>query len=177
VYPILVFALLFALWVTFSGLLDPFHLALGLLSCAIVTWLSSSLAFEDRTKPMARRWREARRLPGYILWLLWQIFLANVHILKLALVPGGIREVDPRVVRFRTRLGSDFEKFALAQSITLTPGTVTVKISGDEFYVHAISRKAARGLDGSMERRIARVYNHGEPAGGSPDDGEGSPGR
>ena len=78
--------------------------------------------------------------------------------LKLALSPGGLEEVSPRVVRFKTKLESDFARFVLAQSITLTPGTVTVKIVGDEFYVHAISKAAADGLDGTMEGWIAHVY-------------------
>ena len=56
-------------------------------------------------------------------------------------------------------LRSDFAKVVLANSITLTPGTVTMKVEENTVYVHAISRKAAESLDGSMETRIARIFN------------------
>ena len=115
------------------------------------------MLFSDRAKNLGARLGEFHRGAGYIVWLIWQIVLANLHLLKLALSPG-LREVDPMVIRFKTGLRSDFSKFLLAQSITLTPGTVTVKIAGDEFVVHAISRVTADGLNGSMERRIGAIF-------------------
>ncbi|MCB1095245.1 MAG: Na+/H+ antiporter subunit E [Verrucomicrobiae bacterium] len=157
-YQVLVFFLLLLTWVIFSGLFDPFHLSLGVLSCLLVTWMSSGMLFADRAASVWSRGRQAFLLIGYASWLLWQIVLANVHILKLALSPSGLEEVRPRVVRFRTGLRSEFGKFVLAQSITLTPGTVTIKIIGDEFVIHAISRLAADGLDGAMEARIAAIF-------------------
>jgi multicomponent Na+:H+ antiporter subunit E len=99
--------------------------------------------------------------------LLWQIILANFHVLKLALTPSGTAEIRPRIVRFKTQLTSPFARFVFAQSITLTPGTVTVTIEGDEFVVHAISRAAAEGLAGAMERRIAHVFEPELLEGGS----------
>lgn len=162
-YQSLVFFLLLVTWVIFSGLFDPFHLTLGAVSCALVTWMSSHMLFEDRTRSVPGRAGELFRLMRYLAWLLWQIVLANLHILRLALSPSGTREVVPRIVCFRTGLQSDFTRFLLAQSITLTPGTVTVKIEGDEFVIHAISQIAADGLDGSMERRIAAIFGNEPP--------------
>ena len=69
-----------------------------------------------------------------------------------------MKEVCPSIVKFRTPLKSDFEKFMLANSITLTPGTTTMRIVGDTFYVHAISKTTAAGLDGEMDRRIAYIF-------------------
>ncbi|MEN9023069.1 MAG: hypothetical protein GWQ05_12710 [Verrucomicrobiaceae bacterium] len=157
-YRFLIFILILANWLIFSGLFGAFHIGLGILCAGIVTFVSSDLMFEDRSKSIAERMQEISRLPSYLVWLLWQIVLANVYLLKLALSPGGLEEVSPRIVRFNTKLKSDFARFVLAQSITLTPGTVTVKIVGDEFYVHAISKAAADGLDGAMEGWIAHVY-------------------
>jgi multicomponent Na+:H+ antiporter subunit E len=68
-------------------------------------------------------------------------------------------EIQPQIVRFRSGLKSDFEKYVLAQSITLTPGTVTLKIDGDIFLVHAISDAAAEGLMGSMADRVRYVFS------------------
>lgn len=162
-YTCLIFGLLFATWLVFSGLFDGFHLTLGVISCALVTWLSSDLLFENRSLDSWRRFAQAGRLVGYFVWLLGQIVLANLHIFRLAFAGKAFQQ--PQIVRYKTALKSDFEKFLLANSITLTPGTVTIKIIGDTFYIHAISDLAARGLDGEMERRIARVF--AEPEGNS----------
>ncbi len=157
-YRLLIFALLFAGWAIFSGLFDAFHLTLGVISCALVTYLSSDLLFSDRSQSFGDRVEQAIRFLGYALWLLWQIVLANIYILKLALTPGGLEEISPRIIRYRTKLQSDFAKFVLAQSITLTPGTVTIRIDGDILYIHAISQAAEEGLDGSMEGWIGYVF-------------------
>jgi multicomponent Na+:H+ antiporter subunit E len=159
-YPGLFFAGLLSSWVIFSGLLDPFHLALGLASCGLVTWLSSDLLFDDRTQPLRRRALQGWRLLGYVGWLLWQVVLANVAVFRLVI--AGRPALQPQIVRHETSLRSDFEKFLFANSITLTPGTVTMKILGDTYFVHAIDDASAAGLGGEMERRIARIF---EPPG------------
>jgi multicomponent Na+:H+ antiporter subunit E len=85
---------------------------------------------------------------------------------SLVLWPGGIRS---RVIRFRTHLQNEVAKVVLGNSITLTPGTVTVDIEGDLFTVHALSDTAAESvLDGDMERRVAWVF--GEPVPDGPAD-------
>ncbi|MEZ5274979.1 MAG: Na+/H+ antiporter subunit E [Opitutaceae bacterium] len=157
-YRILTFCLLFLLWLVLSGLFDAFHLTLGIISCGLVTWLSSDFLFEDRSVTSGNRIRQFARLPGYSLWLLYQIFLANLYVLRIALRPAGIGDLRPQVVRFKTHLKTDFAKFVFASSITLTPGTVTIRIDGDEFFVHAISEYTALGLEGEMEKRIAAVW-------------------
>ena len=91
----------------------------------------------------------------YFLWMIWQIVLSNIHLLKLAF--GKPEALRPQIIKFESRLESDFEKWLLANSITLTPGTVTMKIIGQNFYIHAISDIAAEGLDGEMERRITKI--------------------
>jgi multicomponent Na+:H+ antiporter subunit E len=160
------YVLLFTVWVVFSGFFDLFHLTLGLISCGIITWLSSDLLFEDRSISFSRRIRQAGRLVSYVVWLLWQIVLSNIFLFRLAFAPRDA--VQPQILRYECGLKSDFEKFLLANSITLTPGTVTIKILGGTFYVHAINDVAAAGLDGEMERRIARIF--AEPhAGGKGD--------
>lgn len=155
-YAVLFFAVLLAVWVVFSGLLDPFHLTLGVISCGIVTWLSSDLLFDDRSVSLQRRAVQAWRLCHYMVWLTWQIVLSNLAVLKLAFSPRSA--LQPQIVRHRTALKTDFEKFLLANSITLTPGTVTIKILGDTFYIHAIDDASAAGLNGEMDRRIARIF-------------------
>lgn len=158
-YRALIFSLLLITWVILSGLLDAFHISLGILSCALVTWLSSGLLFNDRSLSFYSRLRQVSRLPLYLSWLLWQIVLANIHVLRISFSPRVKEQIQPQLVRFRSGLKSDFEKYVLAQSITLTPGTVTLQIDGDVFLVHAISDVAAKGLMGSMADRVRHVFS------------------
>lgn len=158
-YRISIFVLLLATWAMFSGKFDAFHLGLGILASLIVTWLSQDLLFEDRKKNLADRLAEAARFVSYVFWLLWQIVLANVHVFKLAMTKEGEEEISPRVVKLKTKLKSDFAKFVYANSITLTPGTITIQINGNEFLVHAISEAVEKDLQsGEMERRVAVVF-------------------
>jgi len=142
-------------WVVFSGLLDPLHLGLGILSSLAVTGLSWKLLWQRPDMGLAQRLGQWWGIIRYSFWLLGQIVLANLNILKLAFAPNT--EVDPIIVHRAIHLQSDFARYLLAQSITLTPGTVTVKVDDDELVVHAINREAAESLNGSMERRIAAI--------------------
>jgi multicomponent Na+:H+ antiporter subunit E len=97
----------------------------------------------------------------YIPWLLYQIALSTLHVAFLALHPKMTDRIDPTIVTFKTKLKTNIAQVALANSITLTPGTITIRIVDGVFYVHAISRKAAAGLPGEMEDRLARVFERG----------------
>jgi multicomponent Na+:H+ antiporter subunit E len=161
------FILAFATWILMSGKFDLFHLALGVISCVIVALSTSGLLFADRHKRITRRLAEALRFISYCIWLMYQIVLANFHVIGLAISPRRMeRDLDPNIFNFKTRLESDFARFILANSITLTPGTVTIRIEGDVFYVHAISRHAMGDFTQSetmseMERRVAWVFEGG----------------
>ena len=82
--------------------------------------------------------------------------LSNFCVLNVAL--GDLDKLEPQILLYKCSLNTDFQRFLLANSITLTPGTVTIKIIGDTFYVHAISDETAQGLDGKMENRIKKVF-------------------
>lgn len=157
------FAVMFGFWVMLSGQLDPFHLGLGVFSCLLVAALTSDLLFQDSAKGLGARAVEAVRFAGYTLWLLRQIVVANFQVIGLAVSPRPVeRTLEPHLFTFRTRLETNFARFVLANSITLTPGTVTVRVTGDLFHVHAITPQIAGDLAESaamseMERRVARA--------------------
>jgi multicomponent Na+:H+ antiporter subunit E len=146
-------------WVLLSGKFDLFHLTLGVLSSALVSYLSADILMHDTGKK--DRLAIAFRFLAYIPWLLYQIVLSTIHVSFLALHPRMLDNIDPTIVTFKSRLQSNVARVALANSITLTPGTITIRVEGDIFYVHAISRKAAAGLPGEMEDRLARVFERG----------------
>ena len=152
---LVVFLILFAFWLLFSGKIDVFHLTLGVLSCALVAWASHDLLIRDMSPN--DRWRKSFRFVLYVPWLIYQVILANLHVAYLVMNP---RRIHPRVVKYKSYLKTDFSKVTFANSITLTPGTITMDIQGDDFYVHALSEKVAEDLEGGdMERRVARVFN------------------
>jgi multicomponent Na+:H+ antiporter subunit E len=67
--------------------------------------------------------------------------------------------IDPRIVKFRSKLKSDLALVTFANSITLTPGTITVSVSLDgDFKVHAIDKASGDPLPGQMEQRIAKAF-------------------
>jgi multicomponent Na+:H+ antiporter subunit E len=149
------FLIMLGFWILLSGKFDLFHLALGVLSSALVAFLSTDLFMYKQGKS---RVTTGLRFLLYLPWLMYQIVLSTLHVTFLALHPKMKDRIDPTIVTFKTSLKSDIAKVALANSITLTPGTITVRIENQVFYVHAISRKAAAGLPGEMEERLARVF-------------------
>lgn len=98
-----------------------------------------------------------RKLPyilAYILILIWEIIKANMDAIRLSLSVRN--EVDPVIVRFRTDLKSRAARVALANSITLTPGTITVALEEDELIVHALDETLIEGIDESIFVRMLR---------------------
>jgi len=85
--------------------------------------------------------------------------LANIHVFKLAMTNKGYVEMAPRVVTIKTILKTDFAKFVLANSITLTPGTITMLIRGDIIHVHVMSQFLEDDLlEGAIERKVAEIF-------------------
>ena len=158
-YFLLTFLFSMVTWIVFSGKFDGFHLSLGVLSSGLVAFLASDYLFTDRTLTFLQRIAIIPRFLGYTWWLLLQIIHANFQVLYLAFHPKVKENIEPVVIHFKTRLKSDFAKFVLGNSITLTPGTVTIMIVEDQFYVHAINQKMASALPGEMERRVAQVFD------------------
>ena len=158
-YSIVIFLLLLANWVVFSGKFDAFHLGLGVVSSLFVTWVSQDFLFYDRKKNWDERMREAGAFSQYIPWLVVEIIKANLHVFKLAMSSKGFEEVAPRIVTIKTYLKTDFAKFVFANSITLTPGTITMLIRGDVFHVHTMSQFLEDDLlEGAIERKVAEVF-------------------
>ncbi|MDA1194155.1 MAG: Na+/H+ antiporter subunit E [Planctomycetota bacterium] len=136
---IVAWILLAALWIGLSGFFDAVHLAFGAISVTLVAAISHRHLTGDGS--VAVGLPRLLRLALYVPWLLWQIAIANVDVLLRII---GFRDVDPCVVRFTPDLTSEFGVATLANSITLTPGTVTVDVTPEgEFIIHAISREAA----------------------------------
>jgi len=149
---------LFAFWAILSGKLDAFHLGFGALASIGVALASRGLfRLEPPIGPSGRDpfasipWLRFLR---YLPWLLFQIATASFQVAAIVLRPRIA--IQPRLFRFRYPLPTHLAQVTLANSITLTPGTVTIDVLGDEYLVHALTDEAAAALE--------------EPGPGSPDD-------
>ena len=152
------FLVMFGLWIIFSGRFDGFHLTLGVISCGIVALLSGDLLF-----PLPLSWNLPivwLRFIGYIPWLLYQIFLANLHVMYLVFHPRMMELIDPQIIEFNSRLTSDISRTTFANSITLTPGTITINVTAiGKFSVHCIDTESGIPLPGEMEAKIAKIFD------------------
>ncbi len=157
---VLTFIALLCLWVILSGKFDLFHMSLGVISCAIVSIFSGDLLFpQSRTKGLFRQWF---RVIAYIPWLLYQVGVANLYVLYLVFHPRMMELIDPRIIRFDSTLKKEISLVTFANSITLTPGTITMYVSvNGTFHVHAIDQKSGEPLPGEMEKRVARAFEDG----------------
>lgn len=151
------FVIMFGLWCVLSGKFDAFHLTLGVISSAIVAFFSGDLLFSPsvpRMRPIV-----VLRFIAYIPWLVYQIFLSGLHLMYLTFHPRMLELIDPHIVRFRSKLKSEIALITFANSITLTPGTITVYVNPHRnFRVHAIDRTSGDPLPGEMEERISRTF-------------------
>jgi multicomponent Na+:H+ antiporter subunit E len=155
------FIILFIFWICLSGQFDIFHLSLGVISCVLASRISGNLLFHERRIRSAYP-GEVLRFLKYLPWLLYQIVVANIHVAYLVLHPKMLNLIDPHIIRFKVKLKTDIGLTTFANSITLTPGTITVLIHEESFYVHAINQKVADDLlTGEMEERVTQIYKEG----------------
>ena len=148
------FVVLFVFWVLLSSFFDALHLVAGILCSLLVASTSYKLL-----RP-GKNIRTFTNLILYIPWLLYKIVIANLDVAYRALHPK--MPIDPRIVEFKSVLKSDLSLTTLANSITLTPGTITVDVKDRTYLVHALTSKAAEELlKGDMQARVARVYMEG----------------
>ena len=151
------FCVMAAFWILLSGIFDAFHLISGLVCCAIVAVISHDLLVNGKRE----KWLlKSLRLIMYIPWELWQIVLANIDVAYRVLHPK--MPIDPLIIEFETNLRGELSLLTLANSITLTPGTITILVEPErgKFWVHAIAKEPADALlvDQTMQRKVAHVF-------------------
>jgi multicomponent Na+:H+ antiporter subunit E len=144
--------LLSGTWLLLSGIYDnALILGLGGLSVVAVVLVSLRMKLIDRDGAPIHL---VAQIPIYAPWLLWEIMKSSVDVARCAFARRPV--IAPTLIRLPTRLRSDLSRVIYANSITLTPGTVTVSVEPDTLVVHALTREGATGIQkGDMERRVA----------------------
>lgn len=126
-------ATLFGFWLALSGHYTPLLLGFGIGSCALVVYLSHRMGVIDAEGvPL----HAALRMLAYLPWLLKETLVANIQVAKVILDPK--LEISPRMVHFQGSQKTDLGRAIYANSITLTPGTITTGVHGNEFEIHAL---------------------------------------
>lgn len=145
----------FFLWVIFNGRWTTEIALTGLVVAALVyAFTCKFVGLSPKTE-----WRALRKVPRaltYAGFLAREIFKANMQVLHFIYSPR--MEVEPQLRDFRTRLKTEGGKVALANSITLTPGTITVNVKESTYLVHCLDSSMAEGLeDSEFERRLMKM--------------------
>lgn len=151
---ILTAILLFAItWLLWSGFYTPLLLMLGAASCAVVVLMAIRTGFFDRQLYTLHL---GPRLPAYWWWLIREIIKANFSVARIVLDPR--LPIQPRIIRIDARSLPDASQATLANSITLTPGSLTLDIDDGHIEVHCLTDESADDLQGGeMLRRAARL--------------------
>ena len=146
-------ASLFAFWLLLSGIYTPFLVLSGLAASLAVALLAQRMEVADREGHPIHLVLAALT---YWPWLLKEIFKSGWQVARIIVDPR--LPISPTFVRFKPSQKSTVALATHANSITLTPGTITVDAGHEEFLVHALTREGAAGLAGSeMDRRVSRL--------------------
>lgn len=142
---------LFLIWLILAASYDLVHLVLGVIAAVVVVWLNPVAA----NSPFRNvSWWG---LVGYMPWLFVRVLKSGLHVTRLILSPS--LPIQPQLIEYPTELESEGEVVILGNSITLTPGTITVEVSADELLVHAIDDESGRDLkEGALERKIGEAF-------------------
>ena len=142
---------LVVVWVLLSGIIQPLLLGLGVASGLAVAWLKVRADRRDR-EPVHFELR-VHRLPGYLLWLAWEIVKSNVDVSRRILSPS--LPIAPAVRWLPANQRTELTRVIYADSITLTPGTLSIDLEDGAVEVHALNEGSLDALErGEMDARV-----------------------
>ena len=140
----------FLIWLLLSGSFAGPQVVLGVVVAFGVAWLNTE---HSSTRSSVRGWR----LLWYFSWLVGRILRSGCHLSLLILHPA--LPIDPKMIHHRTELQDDGSIVLLGNSITLTPGTITVEVDAQELVVHAMDDSSAADVTSRrIEQRIESVF-------------------
>jgi multicomponent Na+:H+ antiporter subunit E len=150
------FGISFGFYLLLAGSLDPFELATGAISAGIVATALWGISLTRPVDPVETV-KQLARLGLYVPYLLFEIAKANFEIAYVVLHPD--LPIDPKMVEFDAAVWSTLPVTTLANSITLTPGTLTVDVSKRHFTVHTLTGGSREELfSGSLERAVRFLF-------------------
>jgi multicomponent Na+:H+ antiporter subunit E len=157
VHTLSLFVVLYVTWLALSGHFEPFLLIAGAVCCAIIVTIAHRMDVVDHEgHPVHLTWR----FPFYWVWLFWQIVKANLDVASRILSPK--LSIDPVLGWVPCTQQSDLGRVIFANSITLTPGTVSTDVRGERIEVHALTSEGLEQLrKGEMDSRVTSLEGMG----------------
>lgn len=148
--------ILYIFWLLITASARPLDLFIGLLVAGAAGSWTDRVLWRDEPEPLpVRTWL---RLPIYLAHLLKEIVVAAVYVAERVLDPK--MGIAPAMQTHRTRFSSDTARVAFANSITLTPGTLTVDVDGDVFIIHCLHESFSDAISsGDLERRVTATFD------------------
>ena len=144
---------LMLLWLSLSGYFNFLQVSFGIVSTFFVVWLTIHLKLLTTD---GVRLQILRGYPLYLLWLTWEIIVSNILLAKIILAPKMV--LHRQIIHTKANQSSDLAKAIYANSITLTPGTLTVDVDPDGFTVHSMAKTFADDIcSDKMNARVAKL--------------------
>lgn len=137
----------FLIWIIFNGQFTLEIAAFGVVISGFIYWfICRFLNYNPKTDLILGK--KLFQMLYYVFILVKEIIKANFAVIKM--IMSSKYEIEPAVVRFKTDLKTSFARILLANSITLTPGTITVSLENDEYVVHCLDKSLAEGINSSI---------------------------
>lgn len=145
------FILLLLIWFIFNGKITMELTILGILLCACIYFFICRF-MDYSPKKDIRLMRRSVLFLYYIAALIVEIIKANIQVIHFVVADREI--VEPVIVEHKTRLKTDLGRVLLANSITLTPGTITISLKDDKLLIHCLDKTMAEGMDDMIFERL-----------------------
>lgn len=159
-----VFLILMVFWLVLSEVFQFKYILMGIIASFLGTILVRDIMI--LSEPETGKEVHGLDFPlfkyiKYLIWLLGQIIVANIQIALIVLNPK--LPINPQIVIFKQKMDNPLAHLSLANSITLTPGTVTIDIDDDKYVIHALTDEAAASLyfennQGEIREKIANLF-------------------
>ena len=145
-----------ALWLLWSGLFTPLMLTFGATSCLLAAWINSRLQVVDSSE---RPLLIFLRMIPYIPWLIWQVVKSNIDVAKR--IWQKDLPITPTVITVPASQKTALGLVIHANSITMTPGTLSIDVEPGAIEVHALAKETLEELlDGEMDRRVRKLESN-----------------
>lgn len=153
---LLLLVALVAAWLLWSGLYKPLLLGLGVFSCLLTLYLVYRMGHFHQ---QAYALNYGLGLARYLVWLFKEMVLSSLQVARIILTPG--LPIEPRVIEIRATAEHAMDQAVLGNSITVTPGTLTLDVHDGVLKVHSLTSAGAESLlGGEMDRRVASLRRH-----------------
>ena len=148
------YIILLLLWIVFNGKFTWEIFFIGAVICAaLYLFICKFMGYS--IKGDIRAAKKVGQVIGYVITVIIEVIKANGQVIHFIL--SSKYEIQPKLVRFKTDLKKEVSRVALANSITLTPGTITVSLEEDEYLVHCLDEDLAEGMNDSVFVRKLRA--------------------